>query len=202
MMYRIVYTKLSFSLCLVLFSSWLQVVMAEPRNKDALLSLAQVYYNLEDYRRAEDTLQTILNLAPLHKDALYMLGYLYYKKELYSEAIATLQRLTQIDSTHSDAKTLLNMGSETHHYRKDKNIWYPYVFVLLPMCVLIHQPHIQLIHFCHLPSLNYNFCGCILCDSEGKMFFHMYVCSNKYVMYFLVVYMYMYVYINHIKDCK
>ena len=111
-MYRIVYTKLSYSLHLVLLSSWLQVVMAEPRNKDALLSLARVYYNLEDYRRAEDTLQTILNLAPLHKDALYMLGYLYYRKELYSEAIATLQRLTQIDPTHSDAKTLLNMAQK------------------------------------------------------------------------------------------
>ena len=111
-MYSIVYTNWVLVYTLFLFCSWLQIVMAEPRNKDALLNLAQVYYNLEDYSRAEDVLRQILNLAPLHKDALYMLGYLHYRKELYSEAIATLQRLTQIDPTHSDAKTLLNMAQK------------------------------------------------------------------------------------------
>lgn len=84
--------------------------MLEPRNTNALLNLAQVYYNLENYQKTEEALQRILQLVALHKGALHMLGHLHYRMERYDEAVTILKRLIQADPEYSDATTLLNMA--------------------------------------------------------------------------------------------
>ena len=89
---------------------WLQVVLLEPHNTNALLNLAQVYYNLEHHWKTVEVLQRILKLAPLHKGALHLLGHVYYRMERYSETVTVLERLIQEDPEYSDATTLLNMA--------------------------------------------------------------------------------------------
>ena len=92
--------------------SFLQLLSAEPNNTDALFHLADVYFNLQNYDKARELHQQVIQLIPTHKGALYKLGWLYYKSENYGKAVGILQRLSEADPDYMDVARLLQ-ESET-----------------------------------------------------------------------------------------
>ena len=85
----------------------MRVVSTEPRNTEAMFSLAQVYADLRNHQKAAEMFQKGLRLSPRNKNALYKLGSLYYKSGRYSDAVNILKKLAEMDPKYLDSENLL-----------------------------------------------------------------------------------------------
>ena len=98
--------------------SLMHVVKVDPRNVDAPLNLAQLYYDLRNYEMAQGFYQKTLKLSPSHKEALYKYGRLLHKMAKYEEAVKILNRLVAVDRKYLDGASLLEsakkLSSQVH----------------------------------------------------------------------------------------
>ena len=79
----------------------------DPHNLEALMKLSYVDSELQHYRQALKSLQSVLQVDPHHKDALYQAGQLFTKMKSYHQASEVLSRLLYIEPDHLHALALM-----------------------------------------------------------------------------------------------
>jgi tetratricopeptide (TPR) repeat protein len=84
------------------------ILNSDPKNLEAAVQLANVYFDAERYPEAIKWYEQALKLSPNNADASTDLGVSYYYTNRADDALRQFQKSLQIDPRHT--KTLLNQG--------------------------------------------------------------------------------------------
>ena len=84
------------------------IVDKEPKNAEARIQLANLYYDAEKYDDAIKWYEEALKLSPRDINVITDLGVCYYNTSQPDKALQTFDRSLKIDPKHT--KTLLNVG--------------------------------------------------------------------------------------------
>lgn len=75
----------------------------QPNNPEVLFSLASVYYDMKDFKMAEDKFREVIRIFPLCVDARYNLGLMYNQQRRFDEAKDMLQNVVFLDPEDTGA---------------------------------------------------------------------------------------------------
>jgi len=89
-----------------------EVVAARPDDLDALSLLGSIYYQKQDFSRAEATLEHVLRLDPEDAAAQYYLGMTELKSGKADQAIPHLQKAVELGPVHADLELALGQAYE------------------------------------------------------------------------------------------
>jgi tetratricopeptide (TPR) repeat protein len=84
------------------------IIKSDPKNADAALQLANLYFDAERWDTAIEWYERVLELDPRNTDASTDLGVSYYYTNRPDQALARFEQSLKIDPKHT--KTLLNKG--------------------------------------------------------------------------------------------
>lgn len=84
------------------------ILKSDPKNANAALQLANLYFDAERWDNAIEWYQRVLELDPRNADASTDLGVSYYYTNRPDQALARFEESLKIDPKHT--KTLLNKG--------------------------------------------------------------------------------------------
>ena len=84
------------------------ILQSDPKNANAALQLANVYFDAERWEKAIEWYERTLALEPRNADASTDLGVSYYYTNRPDQALARFEQSLEIDPKHT--KTLLNKG--------------------------------------------------------------------------------------------
>jgi len=84
------------------------ILKSDPKNANATLQLANVYFDAERFESAIEWYERALELEPHNADASTDLGLSYYYTKRPDQALARFEQSLKIDPKHT--KTLLNKG--------------------------------------------------------------------------------------------
>lgn len=85
-----------------------KMVSTQPNNVDAVLQLANDYFDLGDYEKAVETYQKAISLDPNNADAMTDMGVAYRRLKKPDESVAAFRQAVSVKPDHSLA--LFNMG--------------------------------------------------------------------------------------------
>ena len=75
----------------------------QPNNPEVVFSLASVYYDMKDFKMAEDKFREVIRIFPLCVDARYNLGLMYNQQRRFDEAKDMLQNAVFLDPEDTGA---------------------------------------------------------------------------------------------------
>ena len=80
-----------------------EALKANPSSLPSLLSLSQLFFSLNDYDQAQQTLLSLLRVSPQHKTASLLLAEIMYEKHEHDQAIYHFTSLLDKDGARFDA---------------------------------------------------------------------------------------------------
>ena len=88
------------------------MIILEPGFIDSYEGLATLYFQREEYTKAEEMLLAVLQMYPHQLNTLKNLGNLYYKLRDYEKAVHYLSRARDIQADYQNVASILKKSLE------------------------------------------------------------------------------------------
>jgi cytochrome c-type biogenesis protein CcmH/NrfG len=96
-----------------------EIVRKEPQNLNALITLGNLYFDSNQYRKAIDAYERALAIDPKNPDVRTDMGIMYRSTKEYDRAIKEFKEATSYDPTHKNAR--FNLAVVLQYDKKDVN---------------------------------------------------------------------------------